>query len=139
MFPCVAWLIITDKKDKPDLLQLTRSLFKSMGYALSREVNRQGQRNRTIPVSITPCKYTEHQKSCTTYIFAIFSQMQISFEILTLILTYEYKSLYFKMCPSNFSFVVLSLQPKLESPIFLHTCSRNRELKYIFIFLTVRV
>ena len=37
--------------------------------------------------------YTERQKSCTTYIFAIFSQIEISFEILKLILTSVYKSL----------------------------------------------
>ena len=68
-----------------------------------------------------------------------FSQIEISFEILKLILTYIYKSLYLKVCPSNFSFVVLSLQLKLEKPVF---CTRavhfNRELKYFCIFLTVR-
>ena len=83
--------------------------------------------------------YTERQKSCTTYIFAIFSLIEISFEILKLILTYVYKYLYFKVCPSNFSFVVLSLQLKLEKPGF---CTRavyfNRELKYFCIYLTVR-
>ena len=63
--------------------------------------------------------YTECQKSCTIYIFAIFSQIEISFEILKLILTYVYKSLYFKVCPSNFSFVFLSLQLNLEKPFFL--------------------
>ena len=34
--------------DKPDLLQSTRRPFKSMDLALSREVNRQGQRNWAI-------------------------------------------------------------------------------------------
>ena len=48
MFPCFAWRIIMDKADKPDLLRSTRCPFKSMDLALSREVNRQGQRNRTI-------------------------------------------------------------------------------------------
>ena len=48
MFPCVAWSIITDKADKPDLSQSTRRPFKSMDLALSREVKRQGQRNRAI-------------------------------------------------------------------------------------------
>ena len=37
-----------DKADKPDLLQSTRRPFKNMDLALSREVNRQGQRNRAI-------------------------------------------------------------------------------------------
>ena len=49
MFPCVAWSFITDKANKPDLLLLTRRPFRSMDIALSREVNRQGQRNRSIP------------------------------------------------------------------------------------------
>ena len=48
MFPCVAWSIIMDKMDKPDLLQSTRRPFKSMDLALSREVKLQGQRNRAI-------------------------------------------------------------------------------------------
>ena len=85
-------------------------------------------------------KYTERQKSCTTNIFANFSQIEISFEILNLILTYVYKSLYFKVCPSNFPCVVLSLQLKLEKQVF---CTRavlfHHELKYFCIFLTVRV
>ena len=51
MFPCVAWLIIKDKADKPDLLESTRRPFKSMDLALSCEVNRQGQRNRAIQVA----------------------------------------------------------------------------------------
>ena len=84
--------------------------------------------------------YTVRQKSCTTYFFAFFSQIEISFEILKLILTYVYKSLSFKVFPSNFSFAVLSLQLKLEKPFF---CTRavhfNRELKYFCIILTVRV
>ena len=47
-FPCVAWIIIIDKVDKPCLLQATGRPFKSRDLALSREVNRQGQRNRAI-------------------------------------------------------------------------------------------
>ena len=39
---------LTDKADKPDLLQSTRRPFKSMDLALSCEVNRQCQRNRAI-------------------------------------------------------------------------------------------
>ena len=37
-----------DKADKPDLLQSTSRPFKSRDLALSREVNRQGQRNRAL-------------------------------------------------------------------------------------------
>ena len=51
-----------------------------------------------------------------------FSHTEIFFEILRLILSYVYNSFYFKVCPSKFSFLVLSLQLKLEKP-FLHTCS----------------
>ena len=47
-FPCVAWIIIMDKMDKPCLLQATGRPFKSRDLALSREVNRQGQRNRAV-------------------------------------------------------------------------------------------
>ena len=52
MFPCVARLIIMDKEDKPGLLQSTRRPFKIRDLALSREVNRQGQRNRAILFSL---------------------------------------------------------------------------------------
>ena len=48
IFSCVTWLIIMDKADKLDLLQSTRRPFKSRDLAFSREVNRQGQRNRAI-------------------------------------------------------------------------------------------
>ena len=48
MFPCVAWRIITDKTGKLELLRSTRRPLKSMDIALSRKVNRQGQRNRAI-------------------------------------------------------------------------------------------
>ena len=37
-----------DKEDKPGLLQSTRRPFKSRDLDVSREVNRQGQRNRAI-------------------------------------------------------------------------------------------
>ena len=40
-----------DKEDKPGLLQSTRHPFKSRDLALSRQVNRQSQRNRAIGVS----------------------------------------------------------------------------------------
>ena len=46
MFPCVAWGIITNKADGPDLLQSTRRSFKNMDLALSHEVNRQGIHNQ---------------------------------------------------------------------------------------------
>ena len=39
-----------DNADKPGLLQSTRRPFKGRDLALSREVNRQGQRNRAIPI-----------------------------------------------------------------------------------------
>ena len=42
-----------DKEDKPDLLQSTRRPFKSRDLALSREVNRQGQRNLAITIQYT--------------------------------------------------------------------------------------
>ena len=42
-----------DKADKHDLKQSTRRPFKSKDLAFSREVNRQGQRNWAILVSLT--------------------------------------------------------------------------------------
>ena len=38
-------------------------------------------------------------------------------------LTKAYNSLYFNVCPSNLSFVVLSLQLKLEKPVLAHVQS----------------
>ena len=84
--------------------------------------------------------YTERQKSCTTYIFAFFLQIEIFFEILKLSLTYAYDSLYFNVCPSNLSLVVLSLQLKLEKPVFsARAVHFKREMNFFCTFLTVRV
>ena len=55
--------------------------------------------------------------------FKFFHKLRFCFEILKLILTFVYNSLYFKVCPSNVSFVVLSLQLKLEKPFFAHVQS----------------
>ena len=52
-----------------------------------------------------------------------FHILRFLFEILRLVLTYVYNSLYFKVCPSKFSFVVLSLQLKLEKSFFAHVQS----------------
>ena len=61
-----------------------------------------------------------------------FSKIEISFKILKLILTYVFKSLFFKVCPSNFSFVVLSLQLKLEKTFFcIRAVHFNRELIFL--------
>ena len=46
-----------DKADKLDLLQSTRRPFNSGDFAFSREVNRQGQRNRAIPLRLTHAYY----------------------------------------------------------------------------------
>ena len=42
-----------DKEHKPDLLQSSRRPFKSRDLALSRKVNRQGQRNLAIPTNFS--------------------------------------------------------------------------------------
>ena len=55
--------------------------------------------------------------------FAFVLQIEICFEILKLSPTYAYDSLYFNVCPSNLSFVVLSLQLKLEKPVLAHVQS----------------
>ena len=51
IFSCVTWFIM-DKADKLDLLQSTKRPFKSRDLAFSREVNRQGQRNRAIQIHV---------------------------------------------------------------------------------------
>ena len=71
-FPCVAWIIIMDKVDKPCLLQATGRPFKSRDLALSREVNRQGQRNRAIHVLL----YTI--QGCLYYVRFLLQNMCIS-------------------------------------------------------------
>ena len=70
----------------------------------------------------------------------LFLQFEEFYEILKLSLTSANNSLYFNVFPLNLSFVVLSLQLKLEKPVF-HVCVVHfkREMNYFCIFLTVRV
>ena len=84
--------------------------------------------------------YTERQKYCTAYIFAFFLQIEEFYEILKLNLTSANNSLYFNVFPLNLSFVVLSIQLKLEKPVFrARAVHFKREMNYFCIFLTVRV
>ena len=61
-----------DKADKLDLLQSTRRPFKSRDLAFSREVNRQGQRNRAISCNSSNLLYSfsfsEIQRTSTVLI-----------------------------------------------------------------------
>ena len=73
-------------------------------------VNRKNSMVVTVHHKIIEGEDTERQKSCTTYIFVyFFFKLRSFFEILKLGLTYAYNFLYLNVCPSNLSFVVLSL------------------------------
>ena len=61
-----------DKADKPGLLLSTRRPFKSRDLALSREVNRQGQRNRAI-VDLTINKHSLDEYTYFSFIKNVYS------------------------------------------------------------------